>query len=187
MIMDILKIAEENFLISLGIVLGIGLLQGSILGRGIRQRFPRLKIHARLFSIILLILFTINSIFNILKFANPEKLSVSDLSTPQNLEEVTSFLVNILGLNAGFVTVIAIFVSISLILIFRFAKIPRIAKYFIFTISVIMVMIAGIGRFTDYLPTQFQILLYVFYQLGLTIGIFVITRRRETDVISELK
>ena len=36
--MDILSIAEENFLISLSIVLMVGLIQGLILGRGIRKK-----------------------------------------------------------------------------------------------------------------------------------------------------
>ena len=38
--LDILQIAEENFLVTFGIVFGIGLLQGAILARGIRRRFP---------------------------------------------------------------------------------------------------------------------------------------------------
>ena len=41
--LDLLQIAEENFLITFGIVFGIGLLQGAILARGIRKKFPKLK------------------------------------------------------------------------------------------------------------------------------------------------
>ena len=59
--LDILQIAEENFLITFGIVFGIGLLQGAILARGIRKRFPKLKKYAKGISIILLILFAINA------------------------------------------------------------------------------------------------------------------------------
>ncbi len=44
--MDLFEIAQEHFLISFAIVIGIGALQGGILGRGIRERFPSLKIHA---------------------------------------------------------------------------------------------------------------------------------------------
>ena len=44
--LDILQIAEENFLVTFGIVFGIGLLQGAILARGIRRRFPKLKKYA---------------------------------------------------------------------------------------------------------------------------------------------
>ncbi len=45
--MNLFEIAEENFLISFVVVLSVGILQGTILGRGIRKRFPRLKRHAR--------------------------------------------------------------------------------------------------------------------------------------------
>ena len=50
--MELMSIAEENFLISFAIVLGIGILQGSILAKGIRKRFPSLKVHARIVSIV---------------------------------------------------------------------------------------------------------------------------------------
>ena len=73
---------------------------------------------------------------------------------------------------------IAMFISITLILIFRFAEIPNIARYFIFGLSVITVSAFFLARFTDYVPTFFQILLYALYQFGITIGVFVVTRRR---------
>ena len=66
--LDILQIAEENFLITFGVVFGVGLLQGAILARGIRKRFPKLKKYAKAISIILLILFAINASGNIYKF-----------------------------------------------------------------------------------------------------------------------
>ena len=185
--MDILTLAEENFVISLGVVLGVGLIQGLILGRGIRKKFPSLKIHARVVSISLLILFTINTIANIIKFAIPEKLSLSELSVPTTPEEGVSLLFNVLGLNTGFGTAIAMFISISLILVFRFAQIPNLARYFIFGISVITVSVFFLARFTDYVPTSFQIMMYALYQFGITIGVFVVTRRKETDVLSELE
>ncbi len=184
-ILDILAIAEENFLITLSITIGIGLLQGAILGRGIRNRFPSFKIHARIVSIILLTLFSINAIANVLKFAIPEKISVSELIIPSTPEEGLSLLFTVFGLNAGLGTVIATFVSISLILFLKFADIPSIARYFIFTISVIVVIVALISRFTDFVPTLFQLLMYAFYQFGLTIGIFLVTRRKD-DGIGEI-
>ena len=67
--MSILDLAEQNFLITFAIVLGIGLLQGAIMGRGIRNRFPSFKRHARVASLSLLALFSINAIFGVLKFA----------------------------------------------------------------------------------------------------------------------
>ena len=63
--LDILQIAEENFLITFGIVFAVGLLQGAILARGIRKRFPKLKKYAKGLSIIILVLFVINEYGNI--------------------------------------------------------------------------------------------------------------------------
>lgn len=180
--MDILSIAEDNFIISFGIVIGVGLIHGAILGRGIRNRFPSLKKHARIVSLVLLALFSINAGANIIKFALPEKVAISELTIPSTSEEGLSFLINILGLNAGLGTVIILFISISLILFFKLAQIHKIARYFIFALSVIVLLVALIGRFTDFVPTSFQILMYAFYQLGITIGIFLVTRRKESDL-----
>ena len=185
--MDILNIAEENFLVSLGVVLGIGLLQGLILGRGIRKKFPKLKTHARVVSISLLVLFSINTIANIFKFATPDKFSLSELSIPTTAEEGVILLFDVLGINAGFGTALAMFISITLILIFRFAQLPNVARYFIFGISIITVSVFFIARFTDYVPTFFQISLYALYQFGITIGVFVVTRRKESDIVSEFE
>jgi len=184
--MGIIEFAEENFLISFAIVLCIGIFQGAILARGIRARFPSLKRHARAASIILLILFSINAIANVFKFAIPAKFSVSEIMTPTNPEEGFELLINVLGLNAGFFTVIAMFVTITIIVFLKFTEIWRPFQYFIFSISVIMLILAVVGRFTDYVPTVFQILMYAFYQFGLTLGIFVVSRRK-IDELPDLK
>ncbi len=180
--MDILSIAEDNYIISFGIVIGVGLIQGAILGRGIRNRFPSLKKHARIASLTLLTLFLINAGANIIKFATPEKIAISDLTIPSTPEEGLSFLINILGLNAGLGTVIVLSISISLILFFKLAQIHKIARYFIFSLTVIVLIVAIIGRFTDFVPTSFQILMYAFYQLGVTLGLFLVTRRKESEL-----
>jgi hypothetical protein len=180
--LDILSIAEENFIISFGIVIGIGLIHGAILGRGIRTRFPSLKKHTRIASLVLLTLFLINAVANVIRFATPEKIAVSDLTIPSTPEEGLYLLINILGLNAGLGAVIILFISISLILFFKLANIHKIARYFIFALSVIVLIVALIGRFTDFVPTNFQILTYAFYQFGITVGIFLVTRKKETDL-----
>ena len=177
--MDLLSIAEENFVISFGIVFGIGLIHGAFLGRGIRNRFPSLKRHAKAVSIVLLVLFSINAGANVIKFAIPEKISVSELSVPSTVEEGSAILINILGLDAGFGAVIVLFISISLILFFKLARINKVVRYFIFALSVIVLAVALIARFTDFIPTGFQILMHAFYQLGVTLGIFLVTRRKE--------
>ena len=185
--MNILELAEQNFLITFSVVAGIGLLQGAIMGRGIRLRFPSLKRHARGVSLILLLLFLINAISSILKFAEPVKVSVSELVIPTTYEGVLTLVVNLLGINVGVGAVIAIFVSVTLIIFLKFADIHQIVRYFIFVISCIVLVVALLGKFTDFVPTTFQIMLYAFYQVGITIGIFLVTRRKESDVLSEIK
>ena len=185
--LDILQIAEENFLITFGIVFGIGSLQGAILARGIRKKFPKLKKYAKGRSITLLILFVINASGNISKFADPSKVLVTEFQIPQTPEGVFTMIVDLLGLNAGVLAVVGIFITISLILIFKFADIPPIARYFIFTISVIVLIVSLLGKFTDYVPTVFQIILYSIYQLGLTIGMFLVMRRKTDDKLEEFE
>ncbi|HSB50830.1 MAG TPA: hypothetical protein VLC72_05835 [Nitrosopumilaceae archaeon] len=184
--MGIIELAEENFLISFAIVLGVGIFQGAILARGIRKRFPSLKRHARAASVMMLILFSINAIANILKFSYPQKISISELVMPTTIEEVFDILINVIGPDAGFVTVIGVFVTITIILFSRLAEIPRPVEYFIFSISIITLIFAGLGRFTDYVPTVFQVLMYALYQFGITLGFFLVSRRK-IDELEELE
>ena len=185
--MNLFEIAEENLLISFAVVLSVGILQGTILGRGIRKRFPGLKRHARVVSFVLLLLFSFNALASVLKFAVPEKLTITNFTVPTTTEEGYTLLISLLGLNAGFATIVVMFITITIILFLRFADLSKPARYFIFTISVITVLVAGISRFTDFVPTVFQILMYAFYQVGFTIGIFLVTRRQETDVLPEFE
>jgi len=185
--LNLLDLAEQYYLITFGVVIGIGLLQGAILGRGIRSRFPSFKKHARIVSSVLLILFLVNAISSILKFAEPAKITLSTLVIPTSPEEIFSLVINLLGIDAGLWTVIGTFITVILIIFLKFADIHQIARYFIFTISCIVLIVALLGKFTDFIPTSFQIMLYAFYQVGITIGIFLITRRKESDVLSEIK
>ena len=185
--MNILDLAEQNFLITFAIVLGIGLLQGAVMGRGIRNRSPSFKRHARAASLSLLALFSINAIFSVLKFAEPTKFSMSEFIIPTTTDEAFVMILDLIGINTGVVTVIATFVSVTLIIFLRFADIPNIARGFIFILSSIVLVVSLLGKFTDFVPTTFQILLYAFYQFGITLGIFFITRRKESDVLSEIK
>ena len=85
---------------------------------------------------------------------------------------------NFIGINTGVGTVIATFISVTLIIFLRFADIHNIARYFIFILSSIVLIASLLGKFTDFVPTTFQIMLYAFYQFGITLGIFFITRRK---------
>ncbi len=184
--MDILQLAEEYYYYTFAVIFAIGLLQGAILARGIRKKFPKLKKYAKGISIILLILFSINAAGNISKFVEPSKVEFTEFAIPETSEGAFLLLIDVLGLNAGVIAVTGIFISITLILLFRFAELNRLSRYFIFTISVIVFIVAMLGRFTDYVPSTFQIILYVMYQFGMTLGIFSIMRRREKDPLDEL-
>lgn len=183
--MDILQLAEEYYYYTFAIVFAVGLLQGAILARGIRKKFPKLKKYAKGVSIILLILFSINAAGNISKFAEPSKVEFTEFIIPETPDAAFLLLIDVLGLNAGVIAISGIFISITLILLFRFAELNPLSRYFIFTISVIVFIVAILGRFTDYVPSTFQIILYVMYQLGMTLGIFVIMRRREKDALED--
>ena len=185
--MSILDLAEQNFLVTFVVVLGIGLLQGAILGRGIRNRFPSFRRHARVVSLSLLVLFSVNAVFSVLKFAVPAKLSMSEFIIPTTTDEAFVLILDLVGINTGVGTVIATFISITLIIFLRFADIPNIARYFIFVLSSIVLIVSLLGKFTDFVPTSFQIMIYAFYQFGITLGIFFVTRRKESDVLSEIK
>jgi len=179
--MEILSIAEENFLITFAAAFSVGLLQGSFLGRGIRRRFPSLKKHARIVSLILLTFFATNTVINIVRFAVPTKATLTTFVMPTTTEEGLELALSALGLNSGFGTVIAMFVTLSLVLFSRFADVPNIVRYAIFTLSVTVFFVALIARFTDFIPTVFQVMIYGFYQVGITLGIFLVTRRKEYD------
>jgi hypothetical protein len=183
--LDVFQLAEEYFLITISVVTGIGALQGAILGRGIRNRFPSLKHHARTVSCILLVLFSISAIGNVINFASPPKASL-DAFTMHTLEDLLSVVANLLGINAGIGMAIATFVSLALLLIFRFADVNVVAKYFMFVLSVMVVLAMLVARFTDYVPTQFQIILYAFYEVGVTVGIFLVTSRKSEEIVSEI-
>jgi len=185
--LNILELAEEYYLVTFAVVVGIGLLQGAIIGKGIRSRFPSLKKHARAASIILLGFFSINAISSVLKFAEPVKFSTSELTMPATIDEVFSLVLNLLGVNAGLGAVIAIFVTITLAIFLKLANIHQIIRYLIFLISCIVLAVALLGKFTDFVPTVFQIMIYAFYQFGITLGLFLVTRRKEYDVFSDLK
>ena len=167
--LDILQLAEDYYYYTFAIIFAIGLLQGAILARGIR----------------ILILFSINAAGNISKFAEPPKVEFTEFVIPETPESAFLLLIDMLGLNAGIITITGIFISITLILLFRFAELNPISRYFVFTISVIVFIIALLGRFTDYVPTTFQIILYVMYQIGMTLGIFTVMRRREKDPLED--
>ena len=156
---------------------GIGLFQGIILGRAILVRFPRLQNHVKKVSITLFVLFLINAILSVPRFASPDKITLSNLSA-NNLGEVVSALFLIFGMNTGFLTVLAISVTVMSFVVLKFTNLSGIAKAFVFFFSALLLLLTGVSRFSDLTPSTFEVLLYFLYQLGITIGILVGTIRK---------
>jgi len=156
---------------------GIGIFQGIILGRAILVKFPRLQNHVKTVSISLFIVFLINAILSVPRFASPEKIDLSNLSAGST-GEVASLLFLIFGMNTGFLTVLAISVTVMTFVLLKFTNIHGIAKAFVFFFSVLILLLTGLSRFTDLTPSTFEVLLYFLYQLGITIGILAGTIRK---------
>ena len=85
--MALLEIIENNIFVICALIALVGFIQGGILARGIRKRFPKLKKHARSASVFFLILFIINAISNIVKFATPSKIITQDMTIPSTVDE----------------------------------------------------------------------------------------------------
>ena len=158
-------------------VFGIGLFQGIILGRAILVRFPRLQNHVKTVSITMFVLFLINAILSVPRFASPDKVSLSNLSA-NSPGELVSVLFLIFGMNTGFLTVLAISVTVMSFVVLKFTNLTGIVKGFIFFFSALLLILTAVSRFTDLTPSTFEVLLYFLYQLGITIGILVGTIRK---------
>ncbi|MFQ5781843.1 MAG: hypothetical protein ACE5GR_02155 [Nitrosopumilus sp.] len=156
---------------------GIGTFQGIILGRAILVRFPRLQNHVKTVSISLFILFLTNAVLSVPRFASPEKIDLSNISTG-SAGEVVSLLFLIFGMNTGFLTILAISVTVMTFVLLKFTNIRGITKAFVFFFSVLILILTGLSRLTDLTPSTFEVLLYFLFQLGFTIGILVGTIRK---------
>jgi len=156
---------------------GIGTFQGIVLGRAILLRFPRLQNHLKTVSISLFIIFLINAILSVPRFASPEKIDLSNVSANSTGEVISSVFL-IFGMNTGFLTVLAISVTVMTFVLLKYTNIHGIAKAFVFFFSVLILLLTGLSRFTDLTPSSFEVLLYFLYQLGITIGILAGTLRK---------
>ncbi len=156
---------------------GIGIFQGFVLGRAILVRFPRLQNRVKTVSISLFIIFLANAILSVPRFASPEKIDLSNLSA-SNPGEVASLLFLIFGMNTGFLTVLAISITVMTFVLLKYTNIHGITKAFVFFFSALILLLTGLSRFTDLTPSTFEVLLYFLYQLGITIGILAGTIRK---------
>ena len=164
-------------LIAVLVVFGIGLIQGIILGRSILVRFPRLQNHIKTVSVTLFFLFLANAILSVPRFASPEKIDLFNLPAG-NTSEIASSLFLIFGMNTGFLTILAISVTVMTFVLLKFTNLDGPSKIFVLISSALLLLLTGLSRFTDLTPSSFEVLLYFLYQLGFTIGILAGTIRK---------
>lgn len=157
---------------------GIGIFQGIVLGRAILLRFPRLQNHVKTVSVSLFFLFLVNAILSVPRFASPEKIDISNLFQASNSVEFTSLIFLVFGMNAGFLAVLAISVTIMTFVLLKFTPIHGVAKIFVFFFSFLILLLTGLSRFTDLTPSAFEVFLYLLYNLGITIGILAGSARK---------
>jgi len=165
----------------------IGILQGIILGRAILVRFPRLQNNVKKVSISLFVLFFVNAILSVPRFASPEKIDFSSISQATSSGEVASIIFLIFGINTGFLAVLAISVTVMTLVLLKLTHIHGTSKVFVLFFSLLILIFTGLSRFTDLTPSTFEVFLYFLYQLGLTIGILAGTVRKIKPKKQDLK
>ena len=173
----LLELAQQFSYATYSIVMGIGVMQGRILGEAIVERFPRMLSNARFMSMLLFALFASNAIVSVMKFAEPVKINISQIlvSSPH---ELLSMFLKLVGLNAGAGAIIGFSLTVLILMLLRMTTLKAYNGSFVFIISVIMIIITSVIRLSDYKPTGFEIIAYALYQAGMTAGIIWGTRRK---------
>ena len=120
------------------------------------------------------------------RFASPEKIDLANISSNSSLE-ITSIVFLIFGVNTGFLTVLALSVTVMTFVLLKFTQLHGVLKIFVFFFSVLILVLTGISRFTELTPSTFEVLLYFLYQLGITIGILLGTMRKVKPKKPDLK
>lgn len=177
---EILQIFQ-NQILPIAIIVGsfgIGITQGNILGRAILKKFPRIQNNAKKISAGLFFVFLVNAILSVPRFASPEKIELSKIFEISNTGEIASIIFTILGINTGFLAVLAISVTVITLILMRSTQIDGPKKIFVIMVSVFILTVTAFSRFTDYTPSNFEVFLYFLYQLGVTIGIVLGTARK---------
>ncbi|MFN4337098.1 MAG: hypothetical protein ACK4FV_05915 [Candidatus Nitrosocaldus sp.] len=170
----VIERAEALAPLTYAIVIGIGATQGLIIGEAIVERFPRLTLHARVASIALFTLFALNAVVNVIRFISPKKIH-----TPPILNGSEGFAMISKFIDISNPTTLLTF-SIS-ILVFALLSMLRIRDYrrsFLLVISIVMVFVTSALIFSDYIPSEFEVLLYALYQAGIVGGVALGTRRQ---------
>ncbi|MGH7909572.1 MAG: hypothetical protein ACRENW_06970, partial [Thermodesulfobacteriota bacterium] len=127
----LLKLAQQFSFVTYSIVIAIGVTQGRILGEAIVERFPRMLSNARLMSMLLFALFASNAIVSVMKFAEAEKIIISQIFDAPSQELLSVFL-KLVGLNAGAGAIIGFSLTVLILILLRFTALKAYNGSFVF-------------------------------------------------------
>ncbi|GBC74358.1 hypothetical protein HRbin05_00398 [archaeon HR05] len=170
----VLRVAEALAPLTYAIVIGIGTTQGVIIGEAIVERFPRLTFHTRVASIALFILFAANAIANVLRFVSPKKIHTPPILNGSDGLAMVSKILDI----SNPTTLLTFSISILVFALLSMLRIRDYRRSFLLIISIVMAFITSALLFSDYKPSEFEVLLYALYQAGIVGGVALGTRRQ---------
>ncbi|MEM2760480.1 MAG: hypothetical protein QXU32_11815 [Nitrososphaerales archaeon] len=173
----LLEVVREFSFLTYSIVMTIGLVQGYILGQAIVDRFPRLQFHTRLTLVMLLVLFVTHAIVSIMRFAEPEKMDLLQMFASKS-SDLGPLILRAMGLNSDIGTIIAFSITAVVLVILKLTGLKGYSKYYVLIISIIMLIITAMLKFSDYQPGSFEILLFILYNASMTAGLLWGTRKR---------
>ncbi len=167
----IIDAAKALIPLTFTIVIGIGFIQGAIVGSAVVERFPRLTFHARLASLLLFALFASNAVINVIRFTHPNKLHLP-LVFNDNAGFALSKVIDV----SNPLTLLTLSITILMFAIFSMIRVRDYKRYFLLIISIVMAFVTSALVFSDYQPSVFEVLLYSLYQTGIVGGAVMGTR-----------
>ena len=153
-------------MIGIILTLSVGISQGFFTGVAIRRKFLRSRSLGEFLSISVLILFIIQAIIKITATSNQS--SISTLSIWQNLNNLPNYVVSLLP--HDFLSVISFSIPIATAFITWAARLHGNAEKFVTIVSIGALTFMGLNLL-GFLTGSDVILLFIFYQIGVPIGI----------------
>lgn len=161
---------QQFSLVAYSIVIAVGVTQGFIIGKAIIARFPQLQFHTKFAAMLLFLLFLAYSIVSVLRFVYPDKINISKLSsiTPDGF---VTIILKIIGLKSDVGTVIAFSITVFVIILLKLTKLKGYRRSYILAVSIVMLAIMFIIKFSNYQPSAFETFLFILYHASMTGGL----------------
>ncbi len=170
----VIETAEALAPLTYAIVIGVGATQGLIIGEAIVERFPRLAFHTRVASIALFTLFALNALTNVIRFISPKKIHTPPILNGSEGFAMISRFIDI----SNPTTLLTFSISIFVFALLSMLRIRDYRRSFLLIISIVMVFVTSALIFSDYIPSEFEVLLYALYQASIVGGVVLGTRRQ---------